>query len=59
MTHERTSAIILAAGVARRLAPLTDHTQKSLLPVGGRAILARSCVLHPGDCRVDLGLRPV
>jgi choline kinase len=34
-------AIILAAGVARRLAPLTDHTQKSLLPVGGRPILAR------------------
>ena len=34
------TAIILAAGVARRLAPLTDHTQKSLLPVGGRAILA-------------------
>ena len=41
MTPERSSAIILAAGVARRLAPLTDHTQKSLLPVGGRAILAR------------------
>jgi len=40
MTPERSSAIILAAGVARRLAPLTDHTQKSLLPVGGRAILA-------------------
>ena len=37
--HELT-AVILAAGVARRLAPLTDHTQKSLLPVGGRAILA-------------------
>ena len=35
------TAIILAAGVARRLAPLTDHTQKSLLPVAGRAILAR------------------
>ncbi len=35
------TAIILAAGVARRLAPLTDHTQKSLLPVGGRAILVR------------------
>jgi len=34
------TAVILAAGVARRLAPLTDHTQKSLLPVGGRAILA-------------------
>ena len=38
--HELT-AVILAAGVAGRLAPLTDHTQKSLLPVGGRAILAR------------------
>jgi choline kinase len=35
------SAVILAAGVARRLAPLTDRTQKSLLPVGGRPILAR------------------
>lgn len=35
------TAIILAAGVARRLAPLTDHTQKSLLPVGGRPMLAR------------------
>ena len=34
------TAVILAAGVARRLAPLTDHTQKSLLPVGGRPILA-------------------
>jgi choline kinase len=35
------TAIILAAGVARRLAPRTDHTQKSLLLVGGRPILAR------------------
>src|SRR5215510_5168224 len=32
------TAIILAAGVARRL---TDLTQKSLLPVGGRPMLAR------------------
>src|SRR5947199_10560826 len=40
MTPPRSSAILRAAGVARRLAPLTDHTQKSLLPVGGRAILA-------------------
>jgi len=39
--EHKVTAIILAAGVARRLAPLTDHTQKSLLPVGGRAILAR------------------
>ena len=35
------TAVILAAGVARRLAPATDRTQKSLLPVGGRPILAR------------------
>lgn len=34
-------AIILVAGVARRLAPLTDHTQKALLPVGGRSLLDR------------------
>jgi choline kinase len=34
-------AIILAAGVARRLAPLTDHTHKALLPVGGRSLLDR------------------
>jgi choline kinase len=34
-------AVILAAGVARRLAPLTDRTQKCLLPVAGVPILAR------------------
>jgi len=34
-------AIILAAGVARRLAPFTDHTHKALLPVGGRSLLDR------------------
>jgi len=52
MSHERTSAIILAAGVARRLAPLTDHTQKSLLPVGGRPILARMLeALHAAGVR--------
>lgn len=46
------TAIILAAGVARRLAPLTDHTQKSLLPVGGRAILARMLeALHAAGVR--------
>ena len=38
------NAIILCAGVARRLAPLTDRTQKSLLPVGDRPILAH--MLH-------------
>ena len=34
-------AIILAAGVARRLAPLTDRTHKCLLEIGGRPLLAR------------------
>jgi choline kinase len=34
-------AIVLAAGVARRLAPLTDRTHKCLLEVGGRPLLAR------------------
>ena len=38
------NAIILAAGVARRLAPLTDKTHKALLPVGGRPVLARMLV---------------
>ena len=35
------NALILIAGVARRLAPLTDTTHKALLPVGGRPILGR------------------
>ena len=34
-------AIILAAGVARRLAPLTDTTHKCLLSVGARPLLRR------------------
>lgn len=32
-------AIILAAGYATRLYPLTEHTPKALLPIGGRAML--------------------
>jgi choline kinase len=55
-------AIILVAGVARRLAPLTDSTHKALLPVGGRSLLDRmldgltACgveesVLVVGHCR--------
>jgi choline kinase len=35
------NAIILVAGVARRLAPLTDTTHKALLRVGGRPVLSR------------------
>jgi NDP-sugar pyrophosphorylase family protein len=34
-------AIILVAGVARRLAPLTDSTHKALLPLVGRSLLDR------------------
>ena len=34
-------AIVLAAGVARRLAPITDRTHKCLLPVGDGPLLAR------------------
>jgi choline kinase len=35
------NAVILAAGVARRLAPITDRTNKALLPVGGRPLITR------------------
>jgi len=35
------NAVILAAGLARRLAPLTDRTHKCLLAVGDRPLLAR------------------
>ena len=34
-------AIVLAAGYATRLEPLTANTSKSLLPVGGRIIIDR------------------
>ena len=35
-------AVILAAGIASRLRPLTDHTPKCLLEIGGRCLLART-----------------
>ena len=34
-------AIILAAGIGRRMLPLTDDCHKTLLEVGGRTILGR------------------
>ncbi len=56
-----TTAVILVAGRAQRLAPLSDRTHKALLPVGGRPILAwmlealhgagvRRAVLVVGHC---------
>ena len=36
------NAVILAAGIASRLRPLTDHTPKCLLPIGGTTILAHT-----------------
>ena len=35
-------AVILAAGMAKRLRPLTDNTPKCLLDVNGRSLLERS-----------------
>ena len=34
-------AIVLAAGQGTRMAPLTDHTPKSLLPIGNNVMLVR------------------
>jgi choline kinase len=48
------NAVILAAGVASRLRPLTDSVPKCLLPVGGRSILHRTLTNL-----VDEGIRRV
>lgn len=45
-------AIILAAGMASRLRPLTEHTPKCLLQIGGRTLLGRSM-----DALISAGIR--
>ena len=45
-------AVILAAGVASRLRPWTDHTPKCLLPLGGGTLLGRTLdALEAGGVR--------
>ena len=64
-TPSETTAVILVAGRAQRLAPLTDRTHKALLPVGGRPMLTwmlealhavgvRRAVLVVGHCATQV-----
>ena len=54
MTVSPHSAMVLAAGLATRMRPLTDNTAKPLLPLGGRTLLD-----HAMDHLVDAGVRTV
>lgn len=49
-------AIVLAAGLGRRMRPLTDNCHKALLPVGGTTILARivESLLHVGVSNITV-----
>jgi N-acetyl-alpha-D-muramate 1-phosphate uridylyltransferase len=51
MTVSPRSAMVLAAGLATRMRPLTDHTAKPLLMLGGRTLLD-----HALDHLVDAGV---
>ena len=38
-TRQATTVVLMAGGLGSRLRPLTDHTPKPLLPIGGRPLL--------------------
>ena len=57
MTVSPRSAMVLAAGLATRMRPLTEHTPKPLLMLGGRTLLdhALDHLVEAGVCiGVDL-----
>lgn len=48
------SAVLMAGGKGERLRPLTEHTPKPLLPVGGKAIID-----HNVDRLISFGIRDI
>ena len=48
------TAVILSAGLGTRMRPLTKHTPKPLLPLGGRPILA-----HTLERLLDAGVKRI
>ncbi len=54
MTPEPHAAMVLAAGLGQRMRPLTAHTAKTLLTLGGRALLD-----HALDRLADVGVTTV